>query len=156
LNRAGAKYEVKPYALVWKNDYLYLIGILQGEDSFRNFRVDRMRNVQCTEQIFVKESVAISDYVNESFNMYAGKSSWIKLKFKHSLVNVMIDYFGLNVDMKKLDEEYGILNVRANRNEGLIRWLLNWGSYVTVLEPKDLVKELKSEIQKMNQIYEGE
>jgi predicted DNA-binding transcriptional regulator YafY len=155
LNRCGNFYEVSPYALIWKNDYYYLIGILEGEGNFRNFRVDRMRNVKSTEKVFVKDSINISEYVNESFNMYAGKSGWIKIKFKHSLVNVMIDYFGVSCDLKKLDEEYGMLSVRAKRNEGLIRWLLNWGSDVTVLEPQDLVIEMRSEIKKMNQIYDG-
>jgi predicted DNA-binding transcriptional regulator YafY len=155
LNRSGAFYKVSPYALIWKNDYYYLIGILEGEDNFRNFRVDRMRNVKRIDKSFVKNSIDISEYVNESFNMYAGKSGWIKIKFKQSLVNVMIDYFGVTCDMRKLDEDFGVLSVRANRNEGLIRWLLTWGSDVIVMEPQDLVEEMKNEIRKMNEIYDG-
>ncbi|MCH6266910.1 helix-turn-helix transcriptional regulator [Neobacillus citreus] len=154
LQRNGEFYEVSPHALIWKNDYYYLIGILNGEEKFRHFRVDRMRNVQCTEDFFLKADINISDYINKSFNMYAGKEQWITLKFKQSLVNVMIDYFGLGADMKKIDEEFGWLRVKANRSEGLVRWLLNWGSDVKVLEPQDLVEEIKAEIQKMNQTYE--
>lgn len=154
LNRSGEFYEVSPYALIWKNDYYYLIGILTGEKKFRHFRVDRMRNVKCTEDAFLKADINISDYINKSFNMYAGTEEWITLKFKHSLVNVMIDYFGLGANMKKLDDEYGKLTVKVNRSEGLVRWLLNWGSDVKVLEPDDLVEEMKNEIQKMSQTYE--
>lgn len=154
LNREGEFYKVSPYALIWKNDYYYLIGILNEEKKFRHFRVDRMRNVDCTEESFLKTDINISDYINKSFNMYAGDEQWVTLKFKHSLVNVMIDYFGLDANMKKLDEEYGQLRVKANRSEGLVRWLLNWGSDVKVVEPQDLVEELSGEIQKMKQLYE--
>src|SRR5699024_2776355 len=46
LNRDGEVYQTEPYALIWRNDYYYLIGKYLPRNEFRHYRLDRIRNIQ--------------------------------------------------------------------------------------------------------------
>ena len=50
LSHDGKEYSVKPLAVIWSNDYYYLITRSLPDDQLRHFRVDRMREVKRTEE----------------------------------------------------------------------------------------------------------
>src|SRR5699024_2736159 len=52
LNRDGEIYETEPYALIWRNNYYYLIGRYLPTNEFRNYRLDRIRNIQISDKTF--------------------------------------------------------------------------------------------------------
>src|SRR5699024_11660561 len=49
-NRDGAYYHVEPYALIWQNDFYYLIGHFQKTNEMRHYRLDRIRNIKVSEE----------------------------------------------------------------------------------------------------------
>ncbi|MBS4177743.1 WYL domain-containing protein [Bacillus sp. FJAT-49731] len=153
FNRDGSIYKVEPYALIWQNDFYYLIGkfLLTGE--FRHYRLDRMRHVKVTDEKFRKEDLDITKYVDQTFHMFAGEEHWIKIRFQHDLLNVMLDRFGLDADIKKLDGEHLLLTTKAKLSPGLVSWILRWGHKAKVLSPEWLTKEVKKEIKLMQALY---
>ncbi|MGJ9458269.1 helix-turn-helix transcriptional regulator [Oceanobacillus sp. CF4.6] len=153
-NRDGDKYFVEPYALIWQNDYYYLIGRFQQNDQMRHYRLDRIRHIEISETKFVRNNFNLQDYVNQSFHMFAGEEIWIKIRFHKDLVNVVLDRFGQEADMKELDENYFVLKTKAKLSAGLINWILTWGNKAKVLEPEHLKERMKSQIQKMMEVYE--
>ncbi len=54
LSNNGDNYLVKPYGLVWNSDRYYLIAEY-AENDIRQYRVDRMRSVQVTDDNFVPD-----------------------------------------------------------------------------------------------------
>ncbi|WP_216830736.1 helix-turn-helix transcriptional regulator [Alkalihalobacterium elongatum] len=151
--RNGIFYQVKPYALVWNNDFYYLLGIFEDEKELRPYRVDRMRKVEVTNKSFQRMPVNISEHVHKTFHMYAGKEEWIKIRFKNDLINVVFDRFGLDVDIKKIDDSYFLLNTKAAVSDGLVAWILTWGSDAKVIAPISLVRLVTEEVKKMFQQY---
>ena len=147
-------YIVDPYGLVWDNGFYYLIAYDKNKDKIINFRIDRIRNVIIRDKKY-KEDVEfkLSTHLNSCFNMYPGNIKSIEMKFHKHLINAIIDKFGINVDIKQVEEDYFILYTRAAINTGLIRWILNWGSDAIVLKPNKLVEEIKREIRKMDEMY---
>ncbi|MBU8909108.1 WYL domain-containing protein, partial [Desertibacillus haloalkaliphilus] len=131
-----------------------LIGIFENEEEFRHYRVDRMRKVEITDQSFQRTSINISEYVHNTFHMYAGQEEWIKIRFKKDLINVVLDRFGLDVDIKKLDEDCFLLTTKAAVSDGLVAWILTWGSDAKVVAPLALVDNVKQEVKKLFQQYE--
>lgn len=152
-NRDGDRYEVRPYALIWQNDFYYLIGEYVKYNQFRHYRLDRMRNVEVLETRFKKKEFNSSEYVGRSFHMYAGEEQWLKIEFHNDLINVVIDRFGLEADIKPVDASHFVLTTKAKVSEGLLKWILTWGSQAKVLAPTSIVDELKEEIEKMVDIY---
>ncbi|WP_188454692.1 helix-turn-helix transcriptional regulator [Virgibacillus oceani] len=157
FNRNGDTYYVEPYALIWQNDYYYLIGRFQETNEIRHYRLDRIRNIAVSDKEFVKEDdFRLQEYVNQSFHMFAGEEIRIKIRFHIDLVNVVLDRFGQEVDIKQMDAEHFVLTTKAKLSDGLINWILTWGNQAKVLSPDYLVDQVKEKIQQMNAVYESE
>ena len=153
LSHDGDTYTVHPYALIWNSDYYYLIGFYEKANEIRHYRVDRLRNVHVGEERYKPQNLNIPEYVNHSFHMFAGNEELMRLQFDYSLINVVIDRFGLEADIRKMDNDTFLLTTMAQVSEGLIGWILTWGSHVKVLYPEYLKDRLKEESQKMWQQY---
>lgn len=154
-NRNGSIYEVEPYALIWQNDYYYLIGKYRGTGEMRHYRLDRMRSIHMTKERFRRsEDFNIQEYVDQSFHMFAGEDVWMKIEFDASLLNVVIDRFGLDASIIPEGDDRFILSTKAKMSRGLINWILTWGAKAQVLSPEPLVEEIKEEVEKMNNHYQ--
>ncbi|EFV77903.1 WYL domain-containing protein [Cytobacillus oceanisediminis] len=156
LSHNGGQYRVKPLALTWVNDFYYLIAYYFAKEEIRHYRIDRLRNVNITEEQFAYEPFDVSRYVSSTFHMYAGSEEWIKIRFHNDLINVIIDKFGRDADIRKLDENYFVLTAKAIVSDGLVKWLLNWGNQAKVLSPSSLIDQVTNEIRNMMSVYEKE
>jgi len=152
-NRDGETYFVEPYALIWQNDYYYLIGRYRKTDEIRHYRLDRIREIEISDTTFSKEDFQLREYVNQSFHMFAGEEIRIKVRFHLDLLNVVLDRFGHGADIREMDESHFVLATKAKLSDGLVNWILTWGNMAKVLSPDYLVDEIKEKIRKMSEIY---
>lgn len=154
LHHDGDLYIVYPYNLVWSNDFYYLVAYDEKKDKIINYRVDRMRDVELEKKNFqVNEEFDINAYLKSCFNMYPGKVSTVEIKFETKLINAIIDRFGKEVNIVRKDDSNFVIRFEAAVNEGLIRWILNWGSDAEVISPQFLKDMLREEISKMSKKY---
>src|SRR5699024_8107664 len=65
-HREGSRYHVEPYALIWQNDFYYLIGIFQDTNELRHYRLDRIRNISVSDESFKKRDFNLQEYVDQS------------------------------------------------------------------------------------------
>lgn len=154
LNREGDFYEMKPYGLVWSQDFYYLIAQPIDQPIKKHFRVDRMRNISIMDTSFAKESgFEMNDYLKKLFHMYSGEEIDMVVEFDNHLINVVIDRFGSDADVRPRDDGRFELFTKAIFSDGLVRWLLTWGSDAKVLYPSKLVNRMKEETNKIYNIY---
>ncbi|MUV37481.1 hypothetical protein JNUCC1_01287 [Lentibacillus sp. JNUCC-1] len=154
FHRDGAVYHVEPYALIWEKDYYYLIGHYQPNAEIRHYRLDRIRNITITDEHFVKEDFELQAYVDQTFQMFAGENSRIKIRFDNDLINVVLDHFGHEADIKRDGDDHFVLSTKAKLSDGLINWILTWGNKARVLSPAHLVEDVKEKINLMQALYE--
>ncbi|WP_394217583.1 helix-turn-helix transcriptional regulator [Halobacillus trueperi] len=154
-HRNGDTYHVEPYALIWQNDFYYLIGRFRGNGEMRHYRLDRMRNIEISEERFKrKQDFLVKEYVDQSFHMFAGEDAWIKIEFDASLLNVVLDRFGKDASINAISDDRFLLSTKAKMSIGLIGWILTWGHKAKVVSPESLVAQVKEEVQKMSKQYE--
>jgi predicted DNA-binding transcriptional regulator YafY len=154
LNRNGQDYIYHPYGLIWDQGFYYLIGQKGNKEGLSNYRIDKMRDVKVTEQRYKSKDYDIDEYLHLNFHMFQGRGEWVEIAFKDRyLINPMIDKFGLDADIKKVDENTFILKTKAIVGEGFFNWLRGWGSNAQLLSPPALVHQMKEEIEKMNDLY---
>jgi|SRR5690625_969298 len=152
--RDGETYYVEPYALIWQNDLYYLIGRFQPTNEIRHYRLDRIRDIHISDETFKKdENFHLQQYIDKSFHMFSGENIRIRIKFHASLVNVVLDRFGKDANIRKVNDEAFILSTQAKLSDGLINWILTWGSRAKVLSPDYLVQQVKEKISQMYAIY---
>ena len=155
LSNNGDFYQIKPYALVWRDNYYYLIGLYLPKQEIRHYRVDRMREVAALEETFVPDpGFDISKYTEKLFHMYAGEEALVEIEFHADLINVVLDRFGRGVHIRPVGEDKFRISTQAIISDGLVGWLRTWGSDARVLTPKALVKRMKEEAEKFLKIYE--
>lgn len=82
-----------------------------------------------------------------------GNVETIEIKFVNKLINAIIDRFGKKVNIIDKDDDFFIIRIEAAINEGLTRWILNWGSDAEIISPINLKHILKHEIIKMSKLY---
>ena len=147
-------YNIHPYGIIWNEEMYYLIGFNTKEGAIHHYRIDRIRDICMLEQKFVMQpGFDINKYRNLLFFMFGGEESSIEVIFHNNLIPAVIDRFGLHANIKKVDDEHFRLITRAILSKGLVRWLLSWGADAKVVHPKKLVEEMKTEAQKLYQLY---
>ncbi|UOE93717.1 WYL domain-containing protein [Alkalihalobacillus sp. LMS39] len=158
LRHEGRPYKIKPHALIWESDFYYLIGddVKYGEEENpRNYRLDRMRHVVISDESFTQQQKDLSEYIQHSFHMFGGQDDWITLQFQLNRVtlNGVFDKFGMDSNVKQVDEKSFLVKAKAKISAGLKAWILSWGSQVHVVSPLSLQQEIEQEIEKMIALY---
>lgn len=154
LHHNGDYYIAHPYNLVWSNDFYYLIAYNEKNKKIINYRVDRMRDVEPQNESFkVVDKFNINTYLKSCFNMYPGQVNTVEIKFVNQLINAVIDRFGKEVNIINKNNTTFTIKFEAAVNEGLLRWILNWGADAEVISPENLKNMMREEIIKMSRIY---
>lgn len=146
-------YSVIPLGLVWNSDYYYLVAKDEDAAEVKHYRVDRMKGVSASEIPFIASYFNIAEHLKKTFNMYPGDDQYIEIQFDNHLINVVIDRFGKDILIHQVGDQTFTVKIKVAMSEGLIRWLLTWGSDVKALSPQTLVDRIKLEVKKMTELY---
>ena len=96
--RGGERYRVSPGKLLWNNDNYYLMGLDESSGIVKHYRVDKMMDVAVEEEKRSGESVFrdfdMGRFSAETFGMFDGKETILKIRFSNELVGVVLDRFG--------------------------------------------------------------
>lgn len=164
-NRQGDDHKDKiyvqsPYALVWKNEYYYLICFDSVSNSSKTFRVDRMKDVTILEgekrdggRFF--EEINITEYANTAFSMYGGETIEIVLRVKNELASVIADRFGTDIGVyHDEDENYFRCSVKVQKSRQFFSWLSGFGGDLTLVYPEELKKDYVAYLQNVLKHYD--
>lgn len=152
---------VSPYALLWENDHYYLVGNIDKYDNLIHLRLDRMKKVEISnehtrhfsEVSEYKTFFDIADYSRKTFNMFGGELKTIELKCKISMLEQVVDRFGDKLYLRPNDDDTFTFSTKANISHGLISWLLQFGSDIEAISPRELREDLKERIKAIESVY---
>ncbi|MDX5475710.1 MAG: WYL domain-containing protein [Bacillaceae bacterium] len=114
-----------------------------------------MRNVEVTNERFKRQDHNIETYMQTNFNMFSGTGEWVEIEFlKPYLINPIIDKFGINAEIRKVDETSFILKTKAIVGPGFYNWLNSWGSDAKILAPESAVAYMNEEAKRLLELYE--
>lgn len=153
---------INPYALLWDSDHYYLIGNNTKYDNLTNLRVDRIEKAELTKEPFrhfsevceYKQRFDTADYARKVFNMFGGKLCKIDLECNLSLLDQMIDKFGDKIFIRHFgNDDTFRFTTDAAVSEGLVGWLMQFGSDVKVLSPSELKQAVFERGDKIKNLY---
>ena len=140
---------VSPFAIVYRKQEFYMIGIKEGKTEFYNYRIDRMKNIKLlNENITIKKKKReIQDFAESSTEMFGGKKEEIEVVCHVLLLDTILETCGKNVTIKKTqnDEEHFKLTVKTN-SLGFKMWAMRNIDLVEVKKPSSLREEMKKVI----------
>lgn len=147
---------IKPVGLMFSEYYFYLIGYF--DDSRFNdpviFRVDRIINYKSIERKF---SIPYKDRFEEG-----EFRKRIQFMYNGDLIRLRFEFYGLSIDaildrlptariIEKYEGKY-VIEAEVFGN-GIVMWLLSQGKLVKVISPNELVKEITSQINSIQELY---
>lgn len=127
LQRDGRFYEETPLHLVYMDDCYYLVAWNDKHESTTNYRVDRMLNIDVSEEDATSnEQTAEFDaakYQKRVFGMYSGEAVAVTLLVKPDAISTVIDRFGDAADAEAVEDG---LDARAHQGYAgaYILWLV--------------------------------
>lgn len=148
---------VSPYAIVYKKQEFYLIGIKEGNTQFYNYRLDRIKNIEILDkEISIKKKKSeIKEFAESSVEMFGGKKEEIEAICHIWLLDTVFDVFGRNVTIEKIqnDDTYFKLIVDTNPM-GFRMWAMRNIDLIEVKRPLSLREKMKKIIKSAGKRYE--
>jgi len=152
---------VSPYALIWKDDHYYLVCNNEKYDNLMNLRLDRMKKIteldekvrDISEVSEYKEAFDAADYTSKMFNMFSGVNSKVELLCDLELREQIMDRFGSKIPLTAVDTDHFKTIIDAAVSDGLVSWIMNFGSKIKVLEPASLADAVKQRATEIAKLY---
>lgn len=138
LRHDGAVYKVSPWALSWNDGNYYLIAY-DGEKREG-------------KQVF--QSFDMAAYARKMFGMYGGKEERVRLECENSFAGVIIDRFGKDVTLNRLDDTHFFVNVEAAVSRQFLSWVIGLGEGVKITGPESVVARMEDEICRLMRQYQ--
>lgn len=148
LRHDGASYLVSPWALTWDDDNYYMIAYDSAAEKIKHYRVDKMLRLAVSDEkregqnAFKNFDMGI--YSKKVFGMYGGRDEQVTLRCKNHMAGIILDRFGHDVSMYKIDEFQFETTVRVEVSPHFLTWLINFGTDVKITKPQSVIDELKA------------
>ena len=157
LRHNGIVYEVSPWSLSWTDENYYLIAFDSQKKFIKHFRVDKMINIESNGKKREGKSefnlLDMGVYTKKMFGMYGGRDATVKIECDNSFAGVMIDRFGKDVPMIKLDENRFAINVEVAVSRQFLAWIIGLGEGVKIAGPNEVVNLMNKEIDRLVRQY---
>ena len=158
LKHGGAFYKVSPWGLVWDDENYYMIAYDSSAEMIKHFRVDKMIRIGQLDMAregkddFIK--IEMSSYTRKRFGMFTGKEQSVTLLCENELAGVMLDRFGRDVKLRKVNDMQFRITVDVAVSNNFFGWLVGLGNGVKIIAPDKVVEDMKQYIMQLYEIYD--
>lgn len=149
---------LEPYHAVCQKGNWYIIGFVHDKNEVRVFSFARMKNMQETNEHFkIPADFKPENYFDKEVGI------WLSSKKEYNvelLISPEIGTFALNKiwhsNQEVVENQDGSVSVKFKTTQlpEIKRWVLGQGKTVKVINPSELIEEIKTEIAEMQKMYE--
>ena len=145
LRGGGEYYELSPYALLWNEDYYYVVGWSDKHNNVSVFRVDRLYRPEILDEKAVKrpDDFNLDDYSTPIFDMFEGPERvTVKLEVKNELAKYIVDRFGTHLETRRASDDSFTVKVEVSLSSTFYAWVFQFGGDIRILSPKKAISEI--------------
>lgn len=153
-------YDIHPYALVFHKGALYVVANSLDHQEIRTFKVDRISEVEVQSGLMKfrrPPDFRIKDYLCNSFGIFGGGGTprIARVKFQQKVVRLLEEKtFHPSQQLKPQADGSVVAEFRLASFEEFSSWVLSFGRYAKVLEPEELVEQMREEVAAMGAVYD--
>jgi predicted DNA-binding transcriptional regulator YafY len=142
--------KVDPYYLLFQEGFWTLRGYCHLREGFRTFALDRIRSLQILNEHFLPKKIEPEDDLAGSFGGFVdGKPVEVIMRFDPEIkAFVLRKKWHPSQQEKELKDKRLEVKFTVNGLEGIKQWIYRWIPYVEVVEPKELIDDMKSDLKK--------
>ena len=141
FRHGGRVYSVSPFAMLWNNDTYYLVGFHDYRQQVAKFRVDRIVQMEVTDETAVKKPKGfdVSEFFTQEFSMLNGKTCRITLLCESTLMNSIIDRFGEDASTQIVDKNHFTVEATVDLSSKFYGWVFASGGKMKITAPQEAV-----------------
>lgn len=132
-----------PYYLIWSLNKYYVMYTYEGKTTPRFLRVDKIDDlIELDDRVPAMTSISnLADYTRNQVFMFGGEAELIKFRCKMGIIGQVIDFFGEDVTITPIDDDYFRVELRTSK-ESIRYWLMQYISSVDQIQPKALAEDI--------------
>ena len=157
LRRNGDYYTVSPWALHYDDEKYYLVGYDHKHKEIRHYRVDKMLDAEVVDAkrkgVTKYRKKDEEKYTQKHFRMFGGDLQTVTLRCENSMANVILDHFGRDTKLTKVDEEHFEVSVEVAVSDQFFGWVIALGDTVRIVGPQNVVQQMKEVVKKVLKQY---
>lgn len=138
----GSKKHISPLALVWDNEFYYLVAYDPAKEDLRHYRVDKMQRVEIEdggrEGFNLFEDSEIETYVEQRFSMFAGERQAVTVSCTRAFLGPFIERFGDDLHIRKNKDRY-LLHFHVAVTDVFFGWIAGLSDDVRIVSPQSVV-----------------
>lgn len=138
----GRIYKETPVQMVYSGDCYYLIAFNDKHSNFVSYRVDRMLQVNVSDEAATRNAdIATFDvtaYQSRLFGMFSGDAVRAQLLVAEDAMGAVIDRFGRDVKSTPAGEGFAHVNVTVTESPTFFGWVAQFGTLVKIEQPASL------------------
>jgi len=151
-----SKRRIEPYKIVFKHSSWYLFGFCLEKEDYRLFKMNRIISIETLDIPFIARNhnskKLILLFENDCFAVNENKYKFkVTLKYKKENEDFLMNKIG--VQAFKFDTCKKIITFESTNYSWLIDFIISLKDRVQVIEPLNLVKDVKKAIENMNNLY---
>lgn len=155
VSRKDHNYIIHPYYIISANENYYLICKNDAYNDLSHYRIDKMQNIEILDKPRkpLKNSFDPYVYAKSKIYMYGGKEELITLKCKYTILDDIIDRFGIDVILQPSDDDH-FLAIVSSSKEGMIYFCMQYIRNCEITAPSTLRNEVREILQNsLDHIY---
>lgn len=154
---SGNRYTVNPIATVWNKDNYYLLSYNDKSSEIRTYRIDRMTDVEAEsehrERRLNIDAIDPEQYRTQAFSMFGGRLERVRLQFTESLINEMLDKFGEETKIEKVDKNTYYAEVSVQVSKTFFAWIVGTQGKMRILSPQTVSEQFNEFVAKIKEEY---
>ena len=155
----GKLYKVSPYALIINNGDYYVIALDDETEEIRHYRIDRIRDVQILEERRnTSKSGAVmhmKSYIHRTFFMFSGKRTKVEMRFDNSLLDAVIDKFGVGfgAEYRQDGDDHFVVTSEVEVSDQFFAWVCGFGVKSQIIKPQVVADKYKEHLHSIAAMY---
>jgi len=148
-------FQIEPEKMVHYNGGLYVIVYVRYYKSFIMLAVQRIRKLDLLDKSFPSDHpFNANEFWKGKFGLFSGEQVDVKLQFTKDVRHHIEGRVWHNSQSIEYDKKGNlILKMKVGISPELITWILGWRMFVKVIEPEELIYEIKKNVDEIQKLY---
>lgn len=149
-NKGEADKCIEPYLIVFKWSDWYVFGFCKERQDFRMYKLRRLWNLKITDKAF---SVRDIPEEKKRFGSHMTDDYIITAVYDPSVKYRLVEEYG-HTSFTELDDGSLYTEWGFTRPNDAVEWFLSFGDKVKVLDPPEMVEQVKNMLKSIENLYE--
>lgn len=148
--------ELEPYTLFFSKRSWYVAGHSSLDHGVRMFKLNRFEKLEPIDRRYtIPTDYCFDRLIGNAWNMIRGEKTYdVKIYFSPGVADNIVDTIWHSTQKMVRTNDGGVeMSVTVDGLNEIVWWVLGYGEYAKVLEPKELIDRITASSQKILQTY---